>query len=287
MTDLRILQDAIDELTETEKNAFGNEKLQRFLLNKLKAKNCDQAIIDCVASETDMSKMISALKDSANIQICFLVDVTGSMKNFAEATNKFVTLLSEAVLESKLKAKFRYAYIGYREQNETFELMPFTDDYSKIKKAIRDTKLEGGDDSCEDVQFGFQTLFDEIIFDHCGIRILLHIADCPCHGSRYHNDNISDSHPEWSDDIPKCLKKLVNVYRVFYWFGKLTNHTDLMIQEFNKILSSLVTLDKPELTDVCKIYEMDLRNVKEVVKKTILKNLEATVLSTLLTRKYE
>jgi hypothetical protein len=286
MTDLRILQDAIDDLTEKEKASIGHKKLQVLILDKLKAKNCDQAIIDCVAQETNMSKLISALKDSSNIQICFFVDVTGSMKNCAEATNKFVTLLSEVVLESKLKAKFRYAYIGYRERDERIELMHFTDDYSKLNKSIRVTKLEGGGDSCEDVQFGFEYLFDNIDFDYCGIRILLHIADYPCHGSRYHNDNISDNHPEWSDDIPKCLKKLVNIYRLFYWFGKISNHTDLMIQEFNKILCE-ISKNKPELINVCKIYEMDLRNVKEIVKKTILKNLEASVLTTLLTRKFE
>jgi hypothetical protein len=286
MSDLRILQDAIDELTEAEKTSLGNDKLQRILLSKLRAKNCDQAIIDCVASETDISKMITTFKDAANIQICFLVDVTGSMSNYKEATNKFITLLLEAVLESKIKAKFRYAYIGYRERNEKPELMPFTDDYSKLKKAIKDTKLEGGDDSCEDVQFGFEKLFNDIEFDYSGIRILLHIADCPCHGSRYHNDNISDSHPEWSDEIPKFLRKLVNSYRLFYWFGKLSTHTDLMIQEFNKILGE-ISKNKPELDGVCKIYEMDLRNVKDIVKKTIIKNLEATFLTTLLTRQYE
>jgi hypothetical protein len=38
---------------------------------------------------------------------------------------------------------------------------------------------------------------------------------------------------------------------------------------------------------VCKIYEMDLRNVKDVIKKTIIKNLEVSFLTTLSTRPYE
>ena len=286
MADIRILYDAIEELTKDGKTVLDDKQLKSLLIDKLRTKRCDQAIIDCVAQETDMSKMISALKDSANIQICFVVDVTGSMQNYEEMTNKFVTLLADAVLESHLKANFRYAYVGYREKEEKVEILPFTTNYADLKKMIRETKLEGGDDACEDVQFAFETLFNEIDFDHSGIRILLHIADCPCHGKRYHNFQDGDNHPERSDDIPKCLRKLVNVYRLFYWFGKLTNHTDIMIQEFNKILSEICK-DKPEIKDVCKIYEMDLRNVKEVVKKTILENLQASILTTLATKKFE
>lgn len=281
--DIKILYDAVKEV-ENVFNELDNEKLKKKLTDKLRVKRCDEKIIKAVSEETDLKKMINSLMTAARIQICFLVDVTGSMASHSKATNQFVALVTKAVLECGIpNAQFKYAYLGYRERNENYELRQFTEDSEKIVNAIRDTERTGGDDGCEDVEFAFKTLFDEIEWEFSGTRILFHVCDAPCHGERY-SGGFDDDHPDWSDDIPKCLKKLIRVYRVFYWFARITTYTDTMVQEFNTILQDIAT---PEIQDLCQVNEINLEGVKDVVVNNIKEMLLKTMATAFKTAQYD
>ena len=70
-------------------------------------------------------------------------------------------------------------------------------------------------------------------------RVLYHIADAPCHGSRFHN-GVGDDYPHGHEkDTPaEQLIATLQGQQVVYFFGKLNTHTDKMITEFNKIAGS-------------------------------------------------
>lgn len=68
-------------------------------------------------------------------------------------------------------------------------------------------------------------------------RILLHIADCPCHGKRFHlglNDNYPDGDPRGLK-IENLLKGLINK-SIAYYFAEITELTVKMIDEFSTVL---------------------------------------------------
>lgn len=68
-------------------------------------------------------------------------------------------------------------------------------------------------------------------------RILFHVADAPCHGSRFHIDAY-DSYPSGDPrglNITSLLTKLVNLNTAFY-FAEINECTRKMIEEFDKEL---------------------------------------------------
>lgn len=88
------------------------------------------------------------------------------------------------------------------------------------------------------------------------------MADAPCHGHRYHSTEISDNHLDRSDDIPSLLEKICVSMNSYYWFVRMSSHTDQMIEEFNEILKST---DK-------KIENIDITNLN--ITPSELKTLE-------------
>ncbi len=73
-------------------------------------------------------------------------------------------------------------------------------------------------------------------------QILIHIADCPCHGTQYHDSNIDDNYPngdQYGLNHEMMMQKVVE-FDLQYWFGYINkSYTDKMISVFNSTLSML------------------------------------------------
>lgn len=116
----------------------------------------------------------------------------------------------------------------------------------------------------------------KIFFDFKGTRILIHVADYPCHGQRYHSGEISDNHPERSDDIPRLLQTVCIGMKCSYWFIKCSEQTDKMIEEFNNILkfdnhNDSINLKQIETIDFSNL-KIDLtEKVKYLLNETVQK----------------
>ncbi|KAG5178705.1 hypothetical protein JKP88DRAFT_247974 [Tribonema minus] len=64
-------------------------------------------------------------------------------------------------------------------------------------------------------------------------RLLIHIADAPCHGTSYHS--MADSHPSgapYGQCAADLLQALSNL-SIEYIFGRLNSSTDTMVAKFN------------------------------------------------------
>ena len=71
-------------------------------------------------------------------------------------------------------------------------------------------------------------------------RVLFHIGDAPCHGSRFHL-GASDDYPAGDPrglNITDLLKEIVNK-NIFYYFGEINESTHTMVKEFDKELLAL------------------------------------------------
>ncbi len=231
------------------------------------------------ASLNEFKNFKEEFKNAMKIQVCFIIDVTGSMSNHKNFKSKIFGLIMDALFEfMNASSQKRYSFIGYRERDEENVITDFTDDIEKIKKQINDVKLEGGADAPEDVEYALKMFCDEINFNGGGTRIIMHIADAPCHGTDYNDYNgKNDSHPDWSDNIPKYLRKIASGYNCSYWFIKITDSTDKMIKKFNSILKN----EAPD-SEFNEIIELDLRNLKsDMIKRVLEENIfKTTLLST-------
>ena len=71
-------------------------------------------------------------------------------------------------------------------------------------------------------------------------RVLFHVADAPCHGSRFHC-GVNDAHPGGDPrglDITSLLRKVTEL-NLNYFFAKMNDSTVKMIDEFNNELVGL------------------------------------------------
>ena len=128
----------------------------------------------------------------------------------------------------------------------------------------------GGDDDAEDV-FGGLEKVGELEWS-APTRIVFHVADAPCHGSKFH-DGVSDSYPN-GDPRGRRAKDLLcklEQLQVKYWFAKLNDTTDKMVAMFRSLLKDpdmlqLVTLDSAEelISAVARTVSCSIREMESV-----------------------
>ncbi|KAI1696770.1 alpha-kinase family domain-containing protein [Ditylenchus destructor] len=214
-----------------------------------------------------VAKMFKILNASRDVQLCFLVDVTGSMtghikgvrdsifKIVEKLTEKHVTSAGHSVIAKKISMSFvGYRDFGYEDQ---FEILPFTDiaeNFRQFCSAIRtSTKYGAINDAPEDVFGGLEKAISDLSWsDTMCTKIIFHIADHPCHGTKYHTSDYPYSHKgsgikndcdRYPDGDPngRTAENLFNALRekgVQYHFGKITAFTDKMIELFSEAIGN-------------------------------------------------
>lgn len=277
MSEFEVVRDLVDAI-ESGIGSANADRLRRLLENRAHSSSINKELMDYLADETELNHFVEAFKDARNLQICFIIDITGSFLRHSENfKNNILGAIIDGVMRAVNKSKKRYAYIGYRERDEDHDLVNFTEELSDVTTAIRNAKIEGGGDDAEDVEFAFDLFIKNINFKGRGTRIIIHVADAPCHGARFHDPGYPDNYPERSDNISDKLRMISNNLNCFYWFVKLTSSTDKMIIEFNKILEK-----ECQISGFNKINVIDLRSLKKDLSDMIKGLLQESILRTAL-----
>lgn len=114
--------------------------------------------------------------------------------------------------------KLRLGFVAYKDfkSNPQFLVQDFTSSTSVFSAALAKIKAGGGDDVPEDV-FGGLELSTMLSWESVS-RTMIHIADAPCHGTKYHDlgsggDNYAAGDPLQRDikEIFTALKKRCKV----------------------------------------------------------------------------
>jgi len=202
---------------------------------------------------TERRKLESTVqKKIMGVEICFVVDCTGSMSSWIrEACNKVKDIM-EAATKIDARAIPRVAFIGYRDYcgarrgncscydcNTRVEVFPFVEIEAadKLKSHLSTVRAEGGGDGPESICDGL--LAATRLEWMTSTRLIVHIGDAPCHGDKYHSpggDSYSGGDPE-SLDPEDLLRKLCNL-QVSYYFGRINAYTDQMTDIFRGVYES-------------------------------------------------
>ncbi|PNH01990.1 Alpha-protein kinase vwkA [Tetrabaena socialis] len=164
------------------------------------------------ASMDKLKAVRTIILRSSQLDLVFVVDVTGSMQSSIDMVRNKIKQISERILEVHPRAVLRVAFIGYRDYGEEtvvkdFMALSAANPLNRSGPSIRaakdledfvswmgTVKAHGGDDTAEDVYTGLERAAS-LNWTSQGGRLLIHIADAPCHGSIFHAPNISDSYP--------------------------------------------------------------------------------------------
>lgn len=106
-----------------------------------------------------VSNIFAELKKAEQVDVCFMLDCTGSMAAYIDEAK---TLVHHVV--DKLSGKFkdlrlRCAFVGYRDHSDGEQRithMAFSSRPDEFKAFVSEVEATGGDDQCEDVFGGLE-----------------------------------------------------------------------------------------------------------------------------------
>ena len=183
-----------------------------------------------------LEKVKLKVEDTPGVDLCFMLDCTGSMGSYIlMSCNKIKDIIGQ-VKEMYSQSVIRIGIVAYRDIGERnrFELLPFIDSVDKAKSFLDKLRADGGADTPEDVNGAFQKVLFEMKWEN-PVRLVVHIADAPCHGKEFHS--CDDSYPKgYKEDMDwsKIFKELVEL-RLDYLFLKISKITDTMFIKFKEL----------------------------------------------------
>ncbi|RHZ60871.1 hypothetical protein Glove_350g50 [Diversispora epigaea] len=199
--------------------------------------------------EEAISKTLANIERKMKVDICYVLDCTDSMSGHIAAAKDCILQVTEYIKNTNPCIRVQVGFCGYRDYCDIYnkkaprlQIFDFTNSYQKFRKNLASVPASGGDDSPEDVLGGLHAAITKMTW-HDGTRVILHIGDYPPHGRRFYNgaDNYPDGDPNGLT-AESVLKKMQSK-EIFYFFGKITQETDTMIQVFRSIIGEFPVFD--------------------------------------------
>jgi hypothetical protein len=179
------------------------------------------------------------------VDLCIVMDCTSSMWCHIEGAKNSIRKIVDYMANMKPAIIVRPGFCGYRDHCDGFDrlqIIDFTNSCDEFKNDISNVPALGGGDDPEDVLGGLNAAVTSMTWRN-PTRVLLHIADYPPHGRRF--TNISDDYPD-GDPNGLTAEQVLGDMRsagIYYFFGKITEHTETMIKVFQSIIGEYPVFD--------------------------------------------
>ena len=197
------------------------------------------------------------------IDVCYVLDCTSSMGPYIANAKQTIYDVNQRVKSRYPTATINFSCIAYRDfgdkkQYEQYQLSP---DLNAFKTFIGGLRAEGGGDSCEDVAGGLHHCVNWIQWKN-PVRLCILIADCPCHGSQFHD--LDDNHPKGDPNgrDPLTLVRSLREKKINFFFLKITDSTNKMIKCFQDVYEEGANYDSWKLVTL----PLNNANVDEFLK---------------------
>jgi len=127
----------------------------------MKIKNCKLQLCSAwVASALSLQSVAAhsleneAVEKGPSVEVCFVLDTTGSMKGMIEgAKRKIWTIANEISASDPEPRSIRFALVGYRDRSDAYvtKTTALTDDLDSIHSQLMSFQAAGGGDHPESV----------------------------------------------------------------------------------------------------------------------------------------
>lgn len=101
-----------------------------------------------------ISNIFWKLKQSERVDICFMVDCTGSMRSYIKETKKTVHNMVDRLAKMFPDFKVRVAFVAYRDHSDgvnRIDVHSFSDNIDEFKTFVTKQSASGGGDAPEDI----------------------------------------------------------------------------------------------------------------------------------------
>mmetsp|Transcript_7812 Transcript_7812/g.32862 ORF Transcript_7812/g.32862 Transcript_7812/m.32862 type:complete len:789 (-) Transcript_7812:63-2429(-) len=187
------------------------------------------------ASHRKTTAQLARAVSNTTVDVLMVLDCTGSMTRLIDQAKARFEEVKDALLGMDLSPRF--GFVGYRDIDDEGQIVihPFVsaDRWAEVHSLILGQTARGGrGDGPEDVAGAFHAASQ--MDWKSKFKIIIHIADAPCHGTQYHDvgnlDHFPDGDPAGRDPTNQ-LRSLARC-GIDYTFLKLTPDTDIMLQHF-------------------------------------------------------
>jgi len=228
-----------------------------------KTKKCRFEKLPDISKEIDLE--LNNEPKQREIDICYLIDATGSMGREIKASNEYVIKIFEE-LTNKYKDEFNFQFgaIFYRDKidskSDKNDYFPLTKDMNSLKKNISTIKPVGGGDTPEDWVEGYNIALSENMKWRNGMKLIIHIADAGAHGTEFSKgDKYPEEGPKLEKNIKECVDKNINIIG-FKTDDEAEQSFEKMSEIYNAYKMSGQNRDRGQFIE---IYDFNKNNSKE------------------------
>lgn len=197
-----------------------------------------------VQIQSAISQIQKKMLSTQQVDLCFVIDGTHSMYEWLKATKDKIEEIVDHVIKEYKDTQLNIGLVVYRDHNlktKSIDTLTFTKDIDSFKSFLGGISTASGVDHPEDVNGGFQKALK---FPWSSVtRVLVHLADAPCHGKRFHDFEEDDYNLLKSQSDDKPWEKIFEEMKekgIDYHFIEINKlQTEKMIREFGKIWNNI------------------------------------------------
>ena len=261
----------LDEIEEAYNKKLTSVQVTR-TLSKSELVKAEAKLQSLINKKMAVNNVFHELKQAEKVDICFMVDCTGSMGSYINEAKMVIHNIVDKLKKMFNDFSLRMAFVGYKDHNDGSQrviVLPFTSDADTFKPFVSSISAGGGDDQCEDVFGGLEEV-GKLEWTNLS-RVLFHIGDAPCHGARFHSGAL-DSYPAGDPrglNISEVIRKLIAL-NICYYFAEINTSTIKMIEEFDKefIENQGNKINVVKLASAAGITETVMKSVTATIMKT-------------------
>lgn len=160
------------------------------------------------AAKADAGK---AAADRQQIEVCFVLDTTGSMVGLIEGAKQKIWSIANTIIAVHDKPQIKMALVGYRDRGDLYitKVFDLTDDIDTVFKNLMAFKADGGGDGPESVNQALNEAVTKVGWSEKKevVRIIFLVGDAPPHMD--YKDDV-----KYTDTIDIARKKDITINAV-------------------------------------------------------------------------
>jgi Mg-chelatase subunit ChlD len=138
-----------------------------------------------LAEEPKKAAAAPAPADKPRVEVCFVLDTTGSMSGLIEGAKAKIWSIANQIVKQKPSPDVKIALIGYRDRGDQYVTKRFdlTDDIDKVFKNLTEFSADGGGDEPESVNLALDEAVNKIAWsaDRKVLKVIFLVGDAPPH----------------------------------------------------------------------------------------------------------
>jgi myosin protein heavy chain len=214
------------------------------------------------------------------VKCCFIIDATASMQPWIDSAKLHIETCIREVTETYIGVNIEVSAIFYRDYNDRqpVVIIPFTSDTQDFKESIQDIEAVGGDDTCENVCLGFQSMMN-LDWSNADIKHAFLMCDAPPHGRQWHDIYSEDDHLDHPDQFVLSDKVLnAAVQDIHLTVIRINSSIDKMIYIFRELYATReMTIDVEELASNEDANYMDLTQEQSTLISAVTRSLNESL----------